>query len=56
MKASFLKIDRRLLESAYVLGLSKRAAFFRVIIPNSVSGIAAAILVFLHSMGAFGVL
>src|SRR5271157_2877954 len=57
MKASFLKIDRRLLESAYVLGLSKRAAFFRVIIPNSVSGIAAAaILVFLHSIGAFGVL
>jgi molybdate transport system permease protein len=57
MKAAFSKIDRRLLESAYVLGLSKRAAFFRVIIPNSISGIAAAaILVFLHSIGAFGVL
>ena len=57
MKASFSKIDRRLLESAYVLGLSKRATFFRVIIPNSISGIAAAaILVFLHSIGAFGVL
>jgi len=57
MKAAFSKIDRRLLESAYVLGLSRKAAFFRVIIPNSVSGIAAAaILVFLHSMGAFGVL
>ena len=57
MKAAFQKIDRRLLENASVLGLTKWAAFFRVIIPNSKSGIAAsAILVFLHSMGAFGVL
>ena len=57
MKAAFEKIDRRLLESAYVLGLSRRATFLRVIIPNSIGGIAAAaILVFLHTMGAFGVL
>lgn len=57
MKAAFSKIDRRLLENAYVLGLSKRAAFFRVILPNSLAGIAAAaVLVFLHSIGAFGVL
>jgi len=57
MKAAFSKIDRRMLEAAYVLGLSKKATFFRVIIPNSISGIAAAaILVFLHSIGAFGVL
>lgn len=57
MKAAFAKIDRRLLESAYILGLSKRATFLRVIIPNSLGGIAAAaILVFLHSIGAFGVL
>jgi molybdate transport system permease protein len=57
MKAAFSKIDGRLLESAYVLGLSKRATFLRVIIPNSLAGIAAAaVLVFLHSMGAFGVL
>jgi molybdate transport system permease protein len=57
MKAAFSKIDRRLLENAYILGLSKRAAFLRVIIPNSVAGIAAAaVLVFLHSIGAFGVL
>ena len=57
MKAAFQKIDRRLLDAAYILGLSKRAAFLRVIIPNSVSGIAAsAVLVFLHSIGAFGVL
>ena len=57
MKAAFEKIDRRLLESAYVLGTSRFATFIKVIIPNSVAGIAAsAILVFVHSMGAFGVL
>jgi molybdate transport system permease protein len=57
MKAAFEKIDRRLIESAYVLGFSRFATFIKVIIPNSVPGIAAsAILVFIHSMGAFGVL
>lgn len=57
MKASFQKIDRRLLENAAVLGLSPTSAFFRVVIPNSTNGIiAAAILVFLHSIGAFGVI
>lgn len=57
MKAAFAKIDRRLLENAYILGLSKQAAFLRVVIPNSLAGIAAAaVLVFLHSIGAFGVL
>ena len=57
MKAAFKKIDRRLLENAYILGLSKQSAFFRVALPNSMSGIAAAsILVFLHTTGAFGVL
>ncbi|MDD5475710.1 MAG: molybdate ABC transporter permease subunit [Syntrophales bacterium] len=57
MKATFQKLDHRLLENAAVLGLSPISAFFRVVIPNSTSGIiAAAILVFLHSIGAFGVL
>ncbi|MCK9229612.1 MAG: molybdate ABC transporter permease subunit [Syntrophales bacterium] len=57
MKATFQKIDHRLLESAAVLGLSPTAAFFRVVIPNSTNGIiAAAVLVFLHTIGAFGVL
>lgn len=56
IKASFEKIDPRLKESAYVLGLSPVTTFFRVILPNSFNGLAAAaILVFLHSMGAFGV-
>jgi len=57
LKASFQKIDRRLLENAYVLGASRFQTFFRVILPNSIGGIAAAaILVFLHTLGAFGVL
>ncbi|MBP9020210.1 MAG: molybdate ABC transporter permease subunit [Syntrophobacterales bacterium] len=56
IKATFEKIDPRLRENAYVLGLSPVATFFRVMIPNGVNGIAAAaILVFLHSLGAFGV-
>ncbi len=57
MKAAFEKIDRRLLESAYVLGLSPMATFFKVIIPNAVGGLAAsAILVFIHTLGEFGVI
>jgi molybdate transport system permease protein len=57
MKAAFMKIDRRLLENAWVLGLTRTESFFRVVLPNSIGGLAAAaILVFLHTMGAFGVL
>jgi len=57
IKATFEKLDPRLRESAFVLGLSPLATFFRVVLPNSKSGIAAAaILVFLHSLGAFGVI
>ncbi len=57
MKATFQKLDGRLVENAAVLGLSPLSIFFRVVLPNSRSGIiAAAILVFLHSMGAFGVI
>ena len=57
MKAAFQRVDRRLIESAYVLGISPFKTFIRVIIPQSVSGIVAgAVLVFLHCMGAFGML
>jgi molybdate transport system permease protein len=57
MKTAFEKIDRRLLESSYVLGLSPLATFFKVIVPNALGGIAAsAILVFVHTMGEFGVI
>ncbi|MBC8318812.1 MAG: molybdate ABC transporter permease subunit [Desulfobulbaceae bacterium] len=57
LKASFEKIDTRLLEMSEVLGCSPVATFFRVIIPNSLNGIAAsAILTFAHTMGEFGVI
>jgi molybdate transport system permease protein len=57
LKAAFEKLDPRLLESAYVLGLSRRAAFFQVMLPNALNGlVAAAVLVFIHTMGEFGVI
>lgn len=56
MRAAFEKIDPRLIDSARVLGLSAPKIFARVILPNSLNGLAAsAILVFLHTLGAFGV-
>jgi molybdate transport system permease protein len=56
MKATFSKIDNRLLESAFVLGLSSFSTFFRVVLPNSIGGIiVSAILVFVHTLGEFGV-
>ncbi len=57
MKAAFARIEPRLVENAQVLGLSPAMIFFRVILPNSLAGIAAsAILVFLHTIGEFGVI
>ncbi len=57
LKASFEKLDRRLLESAAVLGLSRLGAFFRVVLPNTTGGlVAAAVLTFAHTMGEFGVI
>jgi molybdate transport system permease protein len=57
LKASFTRIDRRLLESAAVLGCSKTSCFFRIVLPNSLPGLAAAsILSFAHIMGEFGVI
>ncbi len=57
LKTAFQKIDYRLLEMSSVLGSSPVAIFFRVILPNSLGGIAAsAILSFAHTMGEFGVI
>ena len=57
LKAAYLKIDTRLLENSYILGLSKISTFVRVVLPNTISGItAAAILVFIHTLGEFGVI
>ncbi len=57
LKAAFEKVDRRLIESSYVLGVSPAATFFRVVLPNTMNGIlAAAVLTFAHIMGEFGVI
>jgi len=57
MKTAFSRVDPRLVENAQVLGLPPIAVFFRVILPNSMAGVAAsAILVFLHTIGEFGVI
>lgn len=57
LRASLEKLDPRLLESAAILGLSPLSAFFRIVIPNCLGGLAAAsILVFAHSLGEFGVI
>ncbi|NJB66471.1 molybdate transport system permease protein [Desulfobaculum xiamenense] len=57
MRAAFEKLDIRLLENAAVLGVSPLATFFRVVLPNSLPGLAAAaVLVFAHSLGEFGVI
>lgn len=56
LKTAFRKIDRRLIEAAYVLGCSPVSAFFRVALPNALTGVAGATaLVFAHTMGEFGV-
>ncbi|WP_027179069.1 molybdate ABC transporter permease subunit [Maridesulfovibrio bastinii] len=56
LKTSFAKLDTRLIESAYILGLSPIKTFFRVILPNSLGGVASAgVLIFAHTVGEFGV-
>lgn len=56
LRAAFGKLDPRLLDAAAVLGCSRLSTFFRVILPNSRGGLAAAAtLVFAHTLGEFGV-
>ncbi len=45
LKNAFERLDTRLIETAYVLGLSRTKAFFRVILPNSVGGLMVAIII-----------
>lgn len=56
LRTSLQRIDPRLFEAAFVLGCSRTATFFKVVLPNSLGGIAAAlVLVFAHTVGEFGV-
>lgn len=54
--AAFSAVDRRLVEASWCLGVSRRATFFRVVLPLSVRGVlAGAALAFAHTLGEFGV-
>src|SRR5262249_40978536 len=54
--ASFAQIDRTFLEASAVLGSSRLRTFLRIIMPLSVQGILAGIvLTFAHTIGEFGV-
>src|SRR5579863_3805191 len=54
--ASFVAVDRKLIEASWCLGVSRRHTFFRVIVPLSVPGIVTGmILSFAHTLGEFGV-
>lgn len=53
---SFLAIEPKLIDASRVLGASRLATFFQVILPLSASGIVTAIaLTFAHTFGEFGV-
>ena len=54
--AGFVAVDRKLIEASWCLGVSRRATFFRVIVPLSIPAIVTGmILCFAHTLGEFGV-
>jgi molybdate transport system permease protein len=54
--SSFAQIDRTLLEASAMLGASRFRTFVRVVVPLSVDGIlAGVVLTFAHTIGEFGV-
>lgn len=54
--AAFAGVEKRLVEAAWCLGVSRLATFFRVSLPLAWPGILAGIvLTFCHSIGEFGV-
>ena len=54
--ASFEALDRRLLDAASILGVSRWRTFFRVVVPLAWPGlITAMVLSFAHTLGEFGV-
>jgi molybdate transport system permease protein len=54
--ASFQSIDRKMLDASAVLGAGALRTFRRVILPLSIPGVVAAlVLSFAHTLGEFGV-
>lgn len=55
--AGFRGVDRRLIESAWCLGLSPLATFFRIVVPLCRPALlAGVVLSFSHTVGEFGVI
>jgi molybdate transport system permease protein len=54
--SAFKGMDRRLLEAAWCLGVSRLGTFRRIVVPLSLPGIVTGmVLSFAHTMGEFGV-
>jgi molybdate transport system permease protein len=54
--AAVSTVDRKLIETSWCLGVSRRATFFRVILPLAWPGVVAGmVLSFAHTLGEFGV-
>lgn len=54
--AAFARVDHRLLEASWTLGVSRLETFRRVVLPLSARGIVAgSVLSFAHTLGEFGV-
>jgi molybdate transport system permease protein len=54
--SAFGAVDRRLIEASWTLGVSRRGTFFRVVLPQSWTGvITGVVLSFAHTLGEFGV-
>lgn len=54
--AAFSRIDTRLLETSWCLGVSRLATFFRVTLPLAWPGVLSAlVMTFAHAIGEFGV-
>ncbi|MFA7343292.1 MAG: molybdate ABC transporter permease subunit [Terrimicrobiaceae bacterium] len=55
--AGFRGVDRRLVEAAWCLGLSRTATFFRIVVPLCRPALLAGfVLSFSHTVGEFGVI
>lgn len=54
--AAFDQVDRRLIEAAWTLGVSRLGTFVKLILPMSVTGVVTGfVLSFAHTLGEFGV-
>ncbi len=54
--SAFARVDRRLIEASWTMGVSRRRTFLRLIVPLSMPGIVTGlVLSFAHTLGEFGV-